>query len=125
MIVTLEKEQDLAKKAIEQSKKNAATLIRERDMVRKDLIKANVIIGDHIEINIQLKQQIKTIENDVKVHLQFIQKQKSMLMTVEKERDRNADEAQVLKDKVDQLNEDLTLKQTQITHLKEKLGNSK
>jgi chromosome segregation ATPase len=68
-----------------------------------------------------LKQQIKTVENDVKGHILNLQKQKSLMIGVEKERDRNAEEVQAVGDKVDQLSEDMLVKQTQITQLKEKL----
>lgn len=41
VISTFEKERENNKKAIEQTKKYADSLIRERDLVRKELVKCN------------------------------------------------------------------------------------
>lgn len=49
------------------------------------------------------QQQIKNLDNDIKQHLAAAQKQKGILAKVRKERDRNAEEIQVLADKIEQV----------------------
>lgn len=41
LIVNFEKEREVNKKALDQARKFSENLIRERDIVRKDLVKAN------------------------------------------------------------------------------------
>lgn len=49
------------------------------------------------------------------------QKQSMVMMKIEKDRDRNAEEVQNLSDKLEQMNDDLLYKQNQIVELREKL----
>lgn len=96
-------------------------MIRERDLVRKDLLKSQRFISDQADQIILHEQRIKTMENEIKTHIVGLQKVKSLMAKVEKERDKNAEESQILADKVEELNEDITLKQNQIVELKENL----
>lgn len=57
----------------------------------------------------------------MKSHIVGLNKVKSLMAKVEKERDKNAEEAQILADKVKELTEDLGLKQSQIDELKDNL----
>lgn len=50
-----------------------------------------------------IEQFAKTIENENKQLLIAAQKQKTLMGKVEKERDRNAEESQILSDKVEQI----------------------
>lgn len=49
------------------------------------------------------QQHARTLANENKQHLIDAQKQKSLMGKIEKDRDRNAEEAQVLADKVEQV----------------------
>lgn len=96
-------------------------MIRERDLVRKDLLKSNRFINDQADQIILHEQHIKTMENEIKSHIIGLQKVKSLMAKVEKERDKNAEESQILADKVEQLTEEIVLKQNQIVELKDNL----
>lgn len=120
-IVTFEKEQDATKKAFDRAKKEMDKILRELELVRKDLMKANRTINDHLETILLHEQHIKTMDNEIKTHLATAQKLRSMMAKVEMERNRNAEEAQILADKVEQVNEDLALKMNHIVELKERI----
>lgn len=60
------------------------------------------VIGEQAEVILLHEQNRKTLEDEIKQHLEVAQKQKSLLAKVEKERDKNAEEVQVLADKVEQ-----------------------
>ncbi|XP_053698512.1 cilia- and flagella-associated protein 58-like [Sabethes cyaneus] len=120
-IVTFEKERDATKKAFDMVKKQTDAVLRERDLTRKDLTKANKTIADLMDQIMLLEKQQKTLENEIKGHQVAAQKQSMILLKVEKDRDRNAEEVQNLSDKVEQMNEDLLYKQNQILDLREKL----
>ncbi|KFB36388.1 AGAP003679-PA-like protein [Anopheles sinensis] len=120
-IVTFEKERDASKKSFDIAKKQVDAVLRERDLVRKDLVKANKTIGDQTEQMTLLDKAQKTLENEIKAHLASAQKQQTLMLKVEKDRDRNAEEVQNLSDKIEQLNEDLLYKQNLVGELREKL----
>ncbi|XP_055547011.1 cilia- and flagella-associated protein 58 [Wyeomyia smithii] len=120
-IVTFEKERDATKKAFDMAKKQTDAVLRERDLTRKDLIKSNKTISDLMDQIVLLEKQQKTLENEIKAHQGVAQKQSMVLLKVEKDRDRNAEEVQNLSDKVEQMNEDVLYKQNQILDLREKL----
>lgn len=77
-------------------------MLRERDLVRKDLQRSNRTIGEQAEVILTHEQHIKQLDVEIKQHLEAAQKQRSLLAKVEKERDKNAEEAQVLSDKLEQ-----------------------
>lgn len=101
-IVTFEKEQDANKKAFEKIRAFADEVLRERDIVRKDLQRASRTIGEQAEVILTHTQHIKQLDVEIKQHLEAAQKQRSILAKVEKERDKNAEDAQVLSDKLEQ-----------------------
>lgn len=68
-----------------------------------------------------LEKQQKTLDNEIKGYQAAAQKQSMLLLKVEKDRDRNAEELQNFSDKIEQMNEDLLYKQNQIVELREKL----
>ncbi|XP_055619177.1 cilia- and flagella-associated protein 58 [Toxorhynchites rutilus septentrionalis] len=121
IIVTFEKERDATKKAFDMSKKQMDAIMRERDLARKDLAKANKNISDLMEQIMLLEKQQKTLDNEIKGHMAAAQKQSMIMMKIEKDRDRNAEEVQNLSDKIDTMNEDLLYRQNQIVELREKL----
>lgn len=99
------------KKVADKLKKEKDEVIRDRDLARKELLKTNRIIGEQAD-NIHLIEQFaKTIENENKQLLIAAQKQKSLMGKIEKERDRNAEEAQILSDKVEQIQGEMNVLQ--------------
>ncbi|XP_065074550.1 cilia- and flagella-associated protein 58 [Ochlerotatus camptorhynchus] len=121
VIVTFEKERDATKKAFDLSKKQVDAVLRERDLARKDLAKGNKSISDLMEQITLLEKQQKTLENEIKGYQAAAQKQSMLMLKVEKDRDRNAEELQNFSDKIEQMNEDLLYRQNQIVELREKL----
>lgn len=101
-IVTFEKERDANKKAFDKIRTFADEVLRERDLVRKDLQRATRIIAEQAEVILTHTQHIKQLDVEIKQHLETAQKQRSLLAKVEKERDKNAEDAQVLSDKLEQ-----------------------
>lgn len=123
--MTFEKERDANKKAFDTVRKFADDMLRERDLVRKDLQRATRIIGEQAEVIMLHEQHLKTLETEIKQHQETEQKQRSMIAKVEKERDKNAEEAQVLSDKVEQCQDDLLFKMNQIAQLNETIDEQK
>nr|XP_029713268.1 cilia- and flagella-associated protein 58-like [Aedes albopictus] len=121
VIVTFEKERDATKRAFDLSKKHVDAVLRERDLARKDLTKANKMTSDLMDQITLLEKQQKTLENEIKGYQAAAQKQSMLMLKIEKDRDRNAEEAQNLSEKLEQMNEDLLYKQNQIIELREKL----
>ncbi|XP_058812314.1 cilia- and flagella-associated protein 58-like [Topomyia yanbarensis] len=120
-IVTFEKERDVTKKAFDHAKKQTDAVVRERDLTRKELTKTNKTIADLMDQIMLLEKQQKTLDNEIKGHQAAAQKQSMLMMKIEKDRDRNAEEVQNLSDKLEQMNEDLLYRQNQIVELREKL----
>lgn len=123
--MTFEKERDANKKAFDNVRKFADDMLRERDLVRKDLQRATRIIGEQAEVIMLHEQHLKTLETEIKQHLETEQKQRSIIAKVEKERDKHAEEAQVLSDKVEQCQDDLLFKMNQIAQLNETIDEQK
>ncbi|XP_055588238.1 cilia- and flagella-associated protein 58 [Uranotaenia lowii] len=120
-ILTFEKERDASKKAFDAARKQVDAVLRERDLARKELVKANKLNGDLTEAYALSEKQHKTLENEIKAHVIAAQKQTMLMIKIEKDRDRNAEEAQNLHEKMEQANEDLLYRQNQIMELREKL----
>lgn len=60
------------------------------------------MIGEQGEVILLHEQNLKTLETEIKQHLEAAQKQKQITAKVEKERDKNAEEAQIVADKLEQ-----------------------
>lgn len=101
-IVTFEKERDANKKAFDKIRQYADDLQRERDLVRKDLQRSERTVQDQAEQMRMHEQKIKQLGVEITHHLEAAQKQRSMIGKLEKERDKNLEEAQVLSDKLEQ-----------------------
>lgn len=123
--MTFEKERDANKRAFDNVRKFGDDMLRERDLVRKDLQRATRMIGEQAEVMMLHEQHIKTLETEIKQHLETEQKQRSIIAKLEKERDKNAEEAQVLSDKVEQCQDDLLFKMNQIAQLNETIDEQK
>lgn len=122
MIVTLEKERETSKKSLDQSKKYAESLIRERDLVRKDLVKANKSIAELKDQIILNEQQIKTLENDLKVSTTNEKKLSTGLAKTEKEREKALEDISTMNDKLESAQDEINHKQNTITEQKDKIN---
>uniref|UniRef100_A0A182QYH8 Cilia- and flagella-associated protein 58 central coiled coil domain-containing protein n=1 Tax=Anopheles farauti TaxID=69004 RepID=A0A182QYH8_9DIPT len=104
-----------------------AKLLKTRELLQKRIQTVEAtkeIISDQTEQMTLLDKHQKTLENEIKAHQASAQKLQTLMLKVEKDRDRNAEEVQNLSDRVEQLNEDLLYKQNQIGELREKLKES-
>ncbi|GAB0090646.1 coiled-coil domain-containing protein 147 [Sergentomyia squamirostris] len=121
IIGNLEKEYELLKKTHDKTKSQIDNVIRERDLVRKDLLKANRIVSDLNEKILLHDQETKTLENDIKGHLSVIQKYKETVRKIEKERDKNAEEITMWMSKEERFREEIQRKVNQVSELKSKI----
>lgn len=96
-------------------------IIRDRDIVRRELIKANRTISDHADTILVHDQHIKTLENEIFGHIQNDQKLQKIIKQIEKERDRNAEEILVLTTKIENLKDELQHKVNLIEELRENI----
>uniref|UniRef100_A0A1B0DBT4 Cilia- and flagella-associated protein 58 central coiled coil domain-containing protein n=1 Tax=Phlebotomus papatasi TaxID=29031 RepID=A0A1B0DBT4_PHLPP len=122
IIENLEKEFDLLKKTHDKTKSQIDNLTRERDLGRKDLIKANRVIGELNEKILLHDQETKTLEQDIKEHLIVIQKNKEAIRKAGKERDKNAEELTLWVAKEERFREEIQKKVNQVSELKEKIN---
>lgn len=139
MISTFEKEREHTKKQIEQAKKQADGYLRERDLVRKELVKCNSncyffvvwqiisgfcsteIVTDQKHQMSLTDQQTKTLENEIKQHSYIEQKLSNTINKTSKEKEQIAEELQNLSDRFDAVNEELNAKIYLVNDYKEKL----
>lgn len=139
-LTNFDKEREADKKTLDQTKKLSEGLIRERDLARKDLLKAQskqflvflsiafVLFFYFLEQMSELKNQIflneqhqKTLENDLKSRTTTEHKLKSLLAKAEKEREKLLEESQNLHEKLQASNDEIIQKQTQMNELKDKI----
>uniref|UniRef100_A0A1B0CMA9 Putative myosin class ii heavy chain n=1 Tax=Lutzomyia longipalpis TaxID=7200 RepID=A0A1B0CMA9_LUTLO len=121
-IANWEKEFDLLKKTHDKSKSLIDNLTRERDLVRKDLIKANRIVSELSEKILLHDQETKTLDSELKAHLSVIQKNKEAVRKAEKERDKANEELTIWIAKEERFREEIQKKVNQIAELKTKLS---
>lgn len=121
IISTFEKEREHLKKQIEQAKKQGDGFMRERDLVRKELVKVSKIVTDQKKQMGLTDQQTKTLENEIKQHSYIETKLNNTINKVTKEKEQIAEEHQNLSDRFDASNEELNAKIYSINDYKEKL----
>ncbi|GAB1610611.1 cilia- and flagella-associated protein 58, partial [Argonauta hians] len=131
-----EKEKEMLKsqishleKVIEQNKKNAEkerkdleVLTKNRDLLNKDLRKANNLKEEHLGQVKALEQNKKNLEQEISNHKDEAQKQRKLIYQLEKERDRYINEASDLTHKVLQLMEEVKMREMQIFDFKKKIA---
>uniref|UniRef100_A0A336LZT7 CSON006434 protein n=1 Tax=Culicoides sonorensis TaxID=179676 RepID=A0A336LZT7_CULSO len=142
LIVNFEKEREANKKALDQARKFSENIIRERDIVRKDLVKSNskyyetkfkVYVNFNVFFSLEyvneLKDQIilneqqqKTMENDLRSRTISEHKLKSLLVKAEKEREKLLEETQNINEKLLNATDEINSKQTLLNSQKEKIN---
>lgn len=96
-------------------------IIRDRDIVRRDFIKANHTIGDQADTILVHEQHIKTLENEILNHIQNDQKLQKIIKQIETERDRNAEEILTLNNKIENYKDEIHQKINLIEELRENI----
>ncbi|KAM4896417.1 cilia- and flagella-associated protein 58 [Sylvia borin] len=113
-IIRLEKELETAKKQAETDKRTIDGLVRERDMLNQNLIKATNATQKQIDL-VKLHEQSKqNLESEIQNYKIEAQKQRKIIYQLEKERESFIKETSELKEKVLHNMKDLEIHQIQI-----------
>ncbi|NXI22305.1 CFA58 protein, partial [Sterrhoptilus dennistouni] len=113
-IIRLEKELETAKKQAETDKRTIDGLVRERDMLNQNLIKATNATQKQIDL-VKLHEQSKqNLESEIHNYKIEAQKQRKIIYQLEKEREGFIKETSELKEKVLHHMKDLEIHQIQL-----------
>ncbi|XP_026560435.1 cilia- and flagella-associated protein 58 [Pseudonaja textilis] len=123
-IAGLEKELEAAKKQAEVDKKAIDELVRERDILNKNLLKAASVTQKQMNLVKLHEQSKKNLEEEIQNYKDEAQKQRKIIFQLEKERDRYINEASDLTQKVLHHMEDIKLREMQIFDYKKKIAES-
>jgi len=121
-INALEKEFDSSKKQQEVDKKAIDDLVRERDILNKNLLKAAGATQKQLSLVRLHEQAKKNLEQEIQNYKDEAQKQRKIIYQLEKERDRYINEASDLTQKVLQHMEDVKAREMQIFDYKKKIA---
>ncbi|XP_061594991.1 cilia- and flagella-associated protein 58-like [Cololabis saira] len=117
-IVALNEELESSQKQVEADKKAQEELIRERDVLNEDMIKAVQSAENRVEL---LEQDKKTLEHEISSYRQEGQKQRKIIQQLEKERDRHINETSGLMQKVQQKMNDAEAKEIELIDRKKEV----
>ncbi|XP_042286994.1 fasciculation and elongation protein zeta-1 isoform X5 [Thunnus maccoyii] len=120
-IVGLEKDLESSQKQVEADKKTIDELIRERDILNKNTIKAAQSTEKQQNLVKLLEQDKKTLEHETSGYRQEAQKQRKIIQQLEKERDRYINETSNLMQKVQQKMNDVEVKEMEIFDWRKKV----
>ncbi|XP_075071217.1 cilia- and flagella-associated protein 58 [Mixophyes fleayi] len=121
-ITGLERELESAQKQSELDKKAVDELVRERDMLNKNLLKAANATQKQLNLVKLHDQSKKNLEEEIVSYKEEAQKQRKIIYQLEKERDRYINEASELTQKVLQHMEDIKVREMQIFDYKKKIA---
>ncbi|XP_072280404.1 cilia- and flagella-associated protein 58 [Pyxicephalus adspersus] len=121
-IAGLERELESAKKQAELDKKAVDELVRERDMLNKNLLKEAGATQKQLNLVKLHEQSKKNLEEEITNYKEEAQKQRKIIYQLEKERDRYINEASELTQKVLQHMEDIKVREMQIFDYKKKIA---
>ncbi|NXI73755.1 CFA58 protein, partial [Anseranas semipalmata] len=120
----LERELEAAKKQAEIDKKAIDELVRERDMLSKNLVKATSATQKQIHLVKIHEQSKRNLEEEIQNYKNEAQKQRKIIYQLEKERDCFISEASELKQKVLQHLKDIEIREMQICDYERKIEES-
>uniref|UniRef100_A0A3P9LTT2 Cilia and flagella associated protein 58 n=1 Tax=Oryzias latipes TaxID=8090 RepID=A0A3P9LTT2_ORYLA len=118
----LEKDLEAAKKQVETEKKAKDELIRERDILSKNVMKAVQSSEKQQNAMKLLELDKRSLEQEISGYQQEAQKQRKIIQQLEKERDRHIDESSSLMQKVQQRMNDVKVKDVEICDWKKKVA---
>ncbi|XP_071949020.1 cilia- and flagella-associated protein 58-like [Antedon mediterranea] len=121
-IVALEREIDSSKKQSEMDRKAIDDLIRERDILNKNLLKAAGATQKQLNLVKLHEHSKKNLEQEIQNYKDEALKQRKIIYQLEKERDRYINEASDLTQKVLQHMEDVKVREMQIFDYKKKIA---
>lgn len=120
-IAGLEKDIESAQKQVDTDKKAIDELIRERDILNKNIIKAAQSTEKQQSLVKLLEQDKKTLEHEINGYRQEAQKQRKIIQQLEKERDRYINETSSLMQKVQVKINDVEVREMEIFDWKKKV----
>ncbi|KAM9348951.1 cilia- and flagella-associated protein 58 [Symphorus nematophorus] len=120
-VAGLVKDLESSKKQVEADKKAIEELIRERDILNKNMIKATQSTEKQQNIVKLLEQDKKTLEHEINGYRQEAQKQRKIIQQLEKERDRYINETSNLMQKVQQKMSDVEVREVEIFDWRKKV----
>nr|CAB3228189.1 coiled-coil domain-containing protein 147 [Phallusia mammillata] len=118
----LERELDAMKKQAEVDRKTMDELVRERDILNKNCLKAANATQKQLNLVRLHEQSKKNLEQEIQNYKDEAQKQRKIIYQLEKERDRYINEASDLTQKVLQHMEDVKVREMQIFDYKKKIA---
>ncbi|KAK2157569.1 hypothetical protein NP493_1866g00018 [Ridgeia piscesae] len=121
-ITALEKELEVSRKQAEQDRKAIDELVRERDILNKNMLKASANTQKQLNLVKLHEQSKKNLEQEIQNYKEEAQKQRKIIYQLEKERDRYINEASDLTQKVLQHMEDVKVREMQIFDYKKKIA---
>ncbi|XP_002733915.1 cilia- and flagella-associated protein 58-like [Saccoglossus kowalevskii] len=121
-IVGLEREIEAGKKQQEMDRKAIDDLVRERDILNKNMLKAASATQKQLSLVKLHEQSKKNLEQEIQNYKEEAQKQRKIIYQLEKERDRYINEASELTQKVLQHMEDVKVREMQIFDYKKKIA---
>uniref|UniRef100_H3A1A5 Cilia and flagella associated protein 58 n=1 Tax=Latimeria chalumnae TaxID=7897 RepID=H3A1A5_LATCH len=121
-VVGLERELDTAKRHAESDKKAIDELVREREILSKNMLKAANATQKQLNLVKLHEQSRKHLEQEIQNYRAEAQKQRKIIYQLEKERDRYINEASDLTRKVLQHMEDIKVREMQIFDYKKKIA---
>ncbi|ERE78908.1 coiled-coil domain-containing protein [Cricetulus griseus] len=123
-ILGLEREVESSKKQAELDKKAMDELLRERDILNKNMLKAVSATQKQVDL-VKLHEQAKrNLEEEIQNYKAEAQKQRKIIFQLEKERDRYINEASDLTQKVLANMEDIKVREIQIFDYRKKIAES-
>ncbi|XP_068404010.1 cilia- and flagella-associated protein 58 [Eschrichtius robustus] len=123
-ILGLEREVEASKKQAELDKKAMDELLRERDLLNKNMLKAVSATQKQIDL-VKLHEQAKrNLEEEIQNYKEEAQKQRKIIFQLEKERDRYISEASDLTEKVLMNMEGIKVREMQIFDYRKKIAES-
>ncbi|NWH15840.1 CFA58 protein, partial [Grus americana] len=120
----LERELEAAKKQAEIDRKAIDELVRERDMLSKNLVKATSATQKQINLVKLHEQSKKNLEEEIQNYKNEAQKQRKIIYQLEKERDCFINETSELKQKILQHLKDIEIREMQICDYEKKIEES-
>uniref|UniRef100_A0A3P8T3Q4 Cilia and flagella associated protein 58 n=1 Tax=Amphiprion percula TaxID=161767 RepID=A0A3P8T3Q4_AMPPE len=112
--ITAVEKLESSQKQVEADKKAIDELIRERDILNKNMIKALQSTEKQQNLVKLLEQDKKTLEHEISGYRQEAQKQRKIIQQLEKERDRYINETSSLMQKVQQKMNDVEVREMEI-----------
>ncbi|XP_034372574.1 cilia- and flagella-associated protein 58 [Arvicanthis niloticus] len=123
-ILGLEREVESSKKQAELDKKAMEELLRERDILNKNMLKAVSATQKQVDL-VKLHEQAKrNLEEEIQNYKDEAQKQRKIIFQLEKERDRYINEASDLTQRVLANMEDIKVREIQIFDYRKKIAES-